>query len=204
MSWTPVRSGVPQGSVSGSTLFLIYINDIAEGLNSTIRLFADDCILYREIKGQDDHHTLQKDLTEVFNWADKWQMSFNASKCQSLSITRKKSPSLFDNCVSGQVIEQRDRHKYLGVTISSDLTFKHHIANIRANALATLGIIRRNLGPCSKDVQLKAYQALVRPQLEYSAATWSPHTACHLRLSNVKLCASSMENLTDVPVLHYC
>ena len=78
------------------------------------------------------------------------------------------------------MIEQTDRHKYLGVTISSDLTFKHHIANIRVKALATLGIIRRNLSPCSKDVKLKAYQALVRPQLEYAAATWSPHTACNI------------------------
>ena len=91
---------------------------------------------------------------------------------------KKKKTSLIDYCVSGQVIEQTDRHKYLGVTISSDLTFKHHIANIRDKALATLHIICRNLGQCSKDVKLKAYQALVRPQLEYAAASWSPHIAC--------------------------
>ena len=120
-TWAPVRSGVPQESVLEPTPFLIYVIDISEGLNSTIRLFADDSILYREIKEQDDHHTLQKDLAEVLNRVDKWQMSFNASKCHHLSITRKKSPSLFDYCVSGQVIEQTD--KYLAVKISIELTW---------------------------------------------------------------------------------
>ncbi|XP_072030819.1 uncharacterized protein [Amphiura filiformis] len=80
-------------------------------------------------------------------------------------------------CVSNQIIEKTESHKYLGVTISNDLSFKQHISNIRTKALNTLGIIRRNLGPCSKDVKLKAYQTLVRPQLEYAATAWSPYTA---------------------------
>jgi hypothetical protein len=176
-SWVPVQSGVPQGSVLGPTLFLIYINDIADGIRSNIRLFADDSILYREIKGPEDHQVLQQDLQTIFSWADRWQMAFNASKCQQLTITRKRNPSDFNYTVSKQVIQQVASHKYLGVTISSDLTFKEHITNIRSKAGSTLGIIRRNLGPCSQEVKLKAYQSLVRPQLEYAAAAWSPHTS---------------------------
>jgi hypothetical protein len=100
----PVRSGVPQGSVLGPTLFLLYINDIADEVNSTIRLFADDSILYREIRGEEDQKQLQKDLNTVFAWADKWQMSFNASKCQLLTITRKTKPRIHNYTVSNQVI----------------------------------------------------------------------------------------------------
>ena len=176
-SWMPVRSGVPQGSVLGPTLFLIYINDIADEVNSTMRLFADDSILYREVKGTEDQEQLQQDLNTVFAWADKWQMSFNASKCQLLTITRKTKPKLHNYTVSNQLIERTYDHKYLGVTISSDLTWKKHIASIRSKASSTLGVIRRNLGPCSKNIKLQAYQALVRPQLEYATAAWNPHTA---------------------------
>ena len=175
--WALVKSGVPQGSVLGPTLFLIYINDIAEELKSTIRPFADDSVLYHEIKGPEDHDILQQDLNAVFAWADKWQMSFNASKCQHLTITWKKQPSNYNYCVSNQIIEKTDNHKYLGVTISSDLSFKHHISNIRAKATNTLGIIRRNLGPCSQNIKLQAYQTLVRPQLEYAAMAWNPYTS---------------------------
>ena len=149
-SWVPVQSGVPQGSVLGPTLFLIYINDIASGIKSNIRLFADDSILYREIRGPEDHQTLQQDLQAVFSWADSWQMAFNASKCQHLTITRKKQQSVFNYSVDKQVIPKVTSHKYLGVTISSDMTFKEHIANIRSKAVSTLGVIRRNLGPCSQ------------------------------------------------------
>ena len=121
----PVRSGVPQGSVLGPTLFLIYINDIADEVNSTMRLFADDSILYQEVKGTEDQEQLQQDLNTVFAWADKWQMSFNASKCQLLTITCKTKPKLHNYTVSNQLIEKTYDRKYLGVTISSDLTWKN-------------------------------------------------------------------------------
>ena len=84
-----VTSGVPQGSVLGPTLFLLYINDINNNVNSTVRLFADDSLLYRPIWSQTDHEILQKDLEMLTSWANKWQMSFNVSKCKVLSITKK-------------------------------------------------------------------------------------------------------------------
>ena len=175
--WSPVKSGVPQGSVLGPTLFLVYINDIVDDVKSNIRLFADDSILYREIRGDEDHAILQQDLNTVFKWADTWQMSFNASKCQLLTITRKTKPSLFNYNVDNQLIDRTSSHKYLGVTITSDMSWNQHIANIRSKACSTLGIIRRNLGPCSQAIKLKAYQMLVRPQLEYAAAAWNPYLA---------------------------
>ena len=69
--------GVPQGSVLGPALFLVYINTLPDGLSSTPRLFADDCLLYRQIESQDDQQIIQKDLEELENWASTWGMRFN-------------------------------------------------------------------------------------------------------------------------------
>ena len=83
---TTVDSGVPQGTVLGPLLFLCHINDLPQTVKSQVRLFADDCLLYREINYQNDHHTLQNDLKNLEGWANAWGMRFNASKCYILSI----------------------------------------------------------------------------------------------------------------------
>ena len=79
-----VSSGVPQGTVLGPILFLWYINDLPSSVSSDVRLFADDCLLYRPIKSKDDQKKLQKDLTKLERWADIWGMKFNPSKCSVL------------------------------------------------------------------------------------------------------------------------
>ena len=84
-----VTSGVPQGTVLGPLLFLLYINDIENNLQSTIRLFADDSAIYREINSIDDAIVLQSDLFKLQEWADKWQMCFNVKKCKAMRITRR-------------------------------------------------------------------------------------------------------------------
>ena len=77
----PVTSGVPQGTVLGPALFLIYINDIADNISSNIRLFADDCVLYRTINNTSDNELLQEDLSKLEQWSNIWQMDFNVKKC---------------------------------------------------------------------------------------------------------------------------
>ena len=87
----PVLSGVPQGTVLGPLMFLTYINDINRNISGTIKLFADDALLFRQIRSDADCLSLQKDLDTLYSWARKWRMQFNASKCHVLQITRKKS-----------------------------------------------------------------------------------------------------------------
>ena len=84
----PVLSGVPQGSVLGPVLFLIFINDLPDNIRSSVRLFADDCVLYRNIKSPLDCHILQDDLNSLAKWETDWQMEFNVSKCHSMRVTR--------------------------------------------------------------------------------------------------------------------
>ena len=91
----PVLSGVPQGTVLGTLLFLTYINDMPEMVKSSeTKLFADDSLLFRPINNQADSVLLQNDLTSLQDWEDKWQMSFNTKKCQIIRITPKNRPQL--------------------------------------------------------------------------------------------------------------
>ena len=85
-----VRSGVPQGTVLGPILFLVYINDLPDSAKSKVRLFADDAVLYRQIHSRADCETLQRDLDSLLDWESKWQMSFHPDKCKVMSITRAR------------------------------------------------------------------------------------------------------------------
>ena len=84
----PVLSGVPQGSVLGPILFLFFINDLPDNIRSSVRLFADDCVLYRNIYSIQDCLTLQEDLTSLGQWEADWQMKFNVAKCHSMRVAR--------------------------------------------------------------------------------------------------------------------
>ena len=84
----PVLSGVPQGSVLGPVLFLIFINDLPYNIRSSVCLFADDCVLYRNIHSPQDCLILQEGLTSLGQWEADWQMKFNAAKCHSMRVTR--------------------------------------------------------------------------------------------------------------------
>ena len=91
--YAPVQSGVPQGTVVGPMLFLIFIDDIRDGISSTTRLFADDCLIYREITSREDAQKLEDDIHKLHNWSRQWQMNFNIKKCNIMTITnaRKKT-----------------------------------------------------------------------------------------------------------------
>ena len=113
-----VRSGVPQGTVLGPLMFLIYINDIGEHITSNLRLFADDSLLYCAIDIPQDCLALQEDLDKLSQWSYKWQMSFNVLKCKSLRITRKRNPYLHQYTMNGQELESVKSHPYLGVELT--------------------------------------------------------------------------------------
>ena len=165
-------SGVPQGTVLGPLLFSLYVNDISTDIDSEIRLFADDCVCYREIKDTEDTLKLQKDIDQLGCWARKWGMRFQPVKCNMMQITRKRIKKIHASyTLEGTVLENVESIKYLGVTITNDLRWNTHISNICTKANRTLGFLRRNLYSCPQEV---AYKGLVRPVLEYSGSVWDP------------------------------
>jgi len=175
-TWTDVASGVPQGTVLGPLLFLTYINDLPNNISSSIRLFADDCILYREIVNKFDADALQRDLDSLAKWAKEWHMHFNIAKCFVIRITHKREPNNFEYTLGNSILQSTDSSLYLGVTLTHKQTWNKHIDNITSSANRTLGFIRRNLYSCPQHIKESAYKTLVRPLVEYSSPVWDPHT----------------------------
>ena len=124
--WAPVLSGVPQGTVLCPLLFSLYINNIPSDIESEIRLFADDCVCYCEIKDEENTVKLQSDIDQLSSWARKWGMRFHLVKCNMMQLTRTRIKKIHASyTLEGTDLENVKSIKYLGVTITSDLIGIH-------------------------------------------------------------------------------
>lgn len=179
-----VASGVPQGTVLGPLLFLAFINDLPEwAKHSDTRLFADDSLLFRQIKNQQDADLLQQDLKALEEWEKTWQMSFHPSKCTVIRIpSQRKKLIQTSYTLHGHTLEVEESSKYLGINISEDLTWDRHIYQVAGKANRTLGFLRRNFRDCTIPVKKATYTAMVRPAMEYSSAVWDPVSQKHIQL----------------------
>ena len=167
-SLVDVDSGVPQGTVLGPILFLLHINDLPSIVSSNFRLFADDCLIYRQIKSNTDQIELQRDLNLLESWGVKWGMRFNAAKCNIMRVSRMRLPFLYSYKLSGQVLDEVKDSKYLGVTISDNLDWSKHITTTKANA--RLSFIKLNLKDCPLKLKEIAYFSLVHSFVDYASA----------------------------------
>ena len=177
----PVTSGVPQGSVLGPLLFVIYINDINTNITSDIRLFADDTIIYRMIHTTADTARLQDDINTLAKWSYDWQMEFHPAKCNVIRITRARKPIICEYKLYGSTLEAVSSTKYLGVNLTSDLRWNQHTQTVRNKAAGTLRFLQRNLQIGSTTIKTQAYNTYVRPLAEYAATVWDPHTKENVR-----------------------
>ena len=145
-SFLLVSSGIPQGSVLGSTLFLIYVNDLPEGILSSLKPFADDTKLYRVIKLETDREVLQQDINRLVKWTEVWQLPLNASKCKTLTVGRGNEgyDYLMQVGDSSSVIAKVAEEKDLGLICDSDLNFTSHINDCIRKANQGVGLIRRS------------------------------------------------------------
>jgi hypothetical protein len=146
-----VTSGVPQGTVTGPLLFLLYINDLPNNITSQTRLFADDCLLYTPIPTNGDTSTLQNDLKLLETWQDTWLMNFNPSKCCTMTIG-KRNPPQHEYKFCNQVLDSVSSQKYLGVHISNTLSWNIHVQESIKKAQRVQNVIRRNLWSCNSEV----------------------------------------------------
>ena len=179
----PVSSGVPQGPVLGPIPFLVYINDLPEQVKSRVRLFADDTAMYLALSSHIEGQVLQKNLLSLEKWEKMWNMNFKTltSKCRVLHVTRLKTPIETNYFLYNTMLDSVSSAKYLGITISVDLSWSTHIDNITKSANQTLGFLKRNIRVHNKELKSVAYKTLVRPQLEYASTVWSPHTATDIQ-----------------------
>ena len=159
-------------------MFLEFIDDMPKVTTSEARLFADDGLLYREIRTKADSDELQRDLDALGEWETRWQIHFNPEKCQVLHMcTNKRFRTKHSYNLHGHIFEDVDSAKYLGVTLTKYLSWKQHVDNTAAKASKTLGFLRRYLYNCTKKARERTYHSLVVPSLNYAAAAWDPHQA---------------------------
>ena len=150
------QAGVPQGSVLGPVLFLIFINDLLDNIRSSVCLFADDCVLYRNIHSLQDCLALQEDLTSLGQWEADWQMKFNVAKCHSMRVTQHQHHKqiLFHYSLHNQTLENVQSAKYLGITITDNMdwvsTFQkslpkqlRHLVSFAGTWLLHLRVLRK-------------------------------------------------------------
>ena len=181
--WANVTSGVPQGTVLGPLLFLLYVNDLDSVVkNSKIKLFADDVLLYAPANTQQECSALQDDLTAISNWTNCWQLKLNIVKCEALAITNKWKPVNFTYYINGQSILWNNPVKYLGVLVDGKLSWSKHCRYAINKATKSLNCLRRSMFGCSCVAKCAAYKAVVCPTLEYAAVVWSPHTKGDIKL----------------------
>lgn len=166
-SVSSVTSGVPQGSVLGPLLFLIYINDLPLCVTSSLSLFADDCVIYRKITNDSDSLLLQNDLNAVLDWCKLWSMTLNTKKCKTMKVSRRNTlPFIYH--LDNVSLECVTSYKYLGVHIPSNLSWHIHINHIIANANSMLGYLKRNFSLAPVSLKLILFKSLVRSKLEYA------------------------------------
>lgn len=171
-----VISGIPQGTVLGPLLFVIYINDILENVNSDGLLFADDAKIFRTISCKEDSLLLQDDIGKLEEWSDLWLLKFHPDKCHLLTFGKLENIMYCHGYkVGGTEIEHVFDEKDLGIVMDSEMAFAEHITQKVKKANSIVGIIRRSFSSLHQDTFVKLYTAFVRPHLEYGQAIWSPH-----------------------------
>ena len=187
-SWLDINAGVPQGSVLGALLFLIYINDLPQNLVSVSKLFADDTSIFSTVfdsnKSSED---LNRDLSTLNNWAFQWKMAFNPDpnkQATEVIFSRKRKPvnhpALYFN---GTPVATAPFQKHLGLFLDETLTIGHHLNEKISRANKGIGLIKRLYSYLPRKALLNIYKSFIRPHLDYGDVIYDqPHndTLCRM------------------------
>ena len=186
-SCKPVTSGVPQGSILGPTLFVLFLNDITEKIDAktNVLMYADDTKIWREISSEDDHHVLQRDIDSLLDWAIKNCMKFHPSKCKSLMVSRLKMPLLnvlpfiqFHYSLDKELIDYCESEKDLGININGSLNFNFHSDMLYSKANQRLGLLKRTCHFIKNSDRKRAlFLTMVRSLFEHCPYVWRPSSS---------------------------
>lgn len=171
-NWADILSGIPQGSVLGPILFVVFINDLPDAVRSAIKIFADDTKLFRAIQTLEDHDILQHDLDSLVKWSCKWQLRFNEAKCKTLHLG--SCNKRLEYKMNTTKLEDTKSEKDLGVYVDEDLKFHDHVTKTVNKASRMLGLIRATFTCLDKNTVPRLFTTMVRPHLEYGNVIWHP------------------------------
>ena len=175
----PVISGVPQGSILGPLLFLIYINDLPNVvLSSKVLLFADDVKCFQSISNYSDSGCLQDDISRLATWSSTWSLPFNDKKCSIFSVFSRGhySQVFYPYFLNDVILTRENTHNDLGIVLTSDLKWRDHYMSIMAKSYKILGLLRKVFSSVHCHQAKKVlYISLVRSKLLYCSPIWRPH-----------------------------
>lgn len=157
----------------------IYINDIFVNISSTIRLYADDALMYFPVNDE-SNNIFQEDLATLTAWADTNQMFFNVTKCHSMFFSTRHYDSEIVHELAGEQLTRVTSFKYLGVQLTESLQWEEHINSVVLKANRKLGMLKRVLYKTPENIKLTAYKSLCRSSLEYASAVWDPVLSKHI------------------------
>nr|VZI01090.1 unnamed protein product [Spirometra erinaceieuropaei] len=177
-----VESGVPQGSVFGPTLFIIYVNDCVSELNCDVSMFADDVKLWSVIRTEFDEERLQADLTRLEKWSQDWLLPFNVTKCNVLRVCRTRSLNRRVYHLNGVPLQEVDAQKDLGMWVTASLKPPLHCSKVAKSAMSVLYLVKRPFSTFDEDCFVKVFRTFVRPQLEFAIQAWKPWTSKDLSI----------------------
>ena len=214
-STRPVTSGVPQGSILGPTLFVLFLNDITQGLsdNTNISMYADDTKIWREILSEYDHNILQKDIDYLMDWAFRNCMNFHPAKCKALMVSKSKLPLLdimplvqFFYSMGDNVIDYCESEKDLGIYINGTLNFTEHSSFLYAKANQRFGLLKRTCHFVQNSNSKRIlYLTLVRSLFEHCPVVWKPASSSAIeKLENLQkraikwILCDSTESMSDL------
>ena len=185
----PVNAGVPQESMLGPKLFLLYINGLPDDVICNIAIHADDTTLYSKCDQASDvwqqlefASEPQSDLQDIVDWGRKWLVDFNAGKTQLVSFDGSKNTGAIDVKMDGSILEEETSFKMLGLTFSSKLDWGSYIVSIAKTASKKIGTLIHSMKFLSPEVALYLYKSTIRSCMEYCCHVWAGAPSCYLEL----------------------
>ena len=209
----PVNAGVPQGSILGPTIFLLYINDFPDDVICDIAIYADDTTLNSKCDRASDlwqqlelASELESDLRDTVELGKKWLVDFNAGKTQLVLFDQSNNNGSIDVKIDGSVLEEKSSFKMLGLTFSCKLDWGSYIVSIAKTASKKIGDLIRSMKFLSHEVAMYLYKSTIRPFMEYCCHVWAGAPSCYLELLDklqkricVGRCSSELAQLVPLP-----